>query len=198
MDRSGRRLKRIFRRGRQEEPSSANVRRSVAILALVAVVSSLSLGAKAVLRADRQASEDWGALSAARRAGLAADARRQTQAAPIDATPWLQLAWLESKSPQGVGPSGNAALLRSYALAPYGPEATLWRQAFIFDNWRAVTPEVRARALDEMTVVYSRQGWDIQSLAKTVKDPTGRMVAIMASQRLRAVETVRHAERQKP
>ena len=189
MDRFARRLKRLFRRGRYESRARANIRRSVAVTSALVVVASAIVGSEAGFFASH--AEPWGRRGDDETLNAAmAAVDRQISRAPIDATPWLDLAWLEAQGPRGLGPEGNAALLRSYALAPYGPETTLWRLAFIFDHWRAVTPVVRARALDEMAVVYRRQGWDIEALSRTIEDPTGRMVAVLASRRLRATETL--------
>ncbi|CAN5361227.1 hypothetical protein BH09PSE1_BH09PSE1_05110 [soil metagenome] len=106
----------------------------------------------------------------------------------------MELAWLEASAATGLGPAGNDALRRSYVLAPYGPEATLWRQGFVFDHWSSVPADIRIRALDEMSVVYSKKGWDLEELVKTVRDPSGRMIASMASRRLRTVERLRQGE----
>ena len=117
-----------------------------------------------------------------------ADALRR----PADATPWLTTAWLETVTQPKLTPLANTALLRSYDLAPFGPEATTWRLGFIFDHWASAAPEVRARALNEMDITFSRLGWTTAALSETVADPTGRMVATLAARRLRAREILRH------
>jgi hypothetical protein len=138
------------------------------------VISTIGAGPQLRERPDSAAVLAWAEAERSRR--------------PADPTPWLTTAWIEVSAAATLTPLANAALLRSYQLAPYGPEVTLWRLAFIFDHWGSASPAVRALALQELRVVYPQKGWEIEALARTAADPTGRMIATLASRRLRAIE----------
>ncbi len=192
MDRLDRQLRRIFHRGRGESSVSARYRAvCAASLAVMVTAGSLFL-AHVLVDGDHQDSSAYQAGALAwdmpRRDAALAAAAAETRRNPADATPWLRRAWIEASASAVLTPAANAALLRSYELAPFGPETTLWRLGFIFDHWSSASPEVRDLALHELRVVYRQRGWDIEALARTAVDPTGRMVATLASRRLRAIE----------
>lgn len=117
---------------------------------------------------------------------------------PADARPLLRLAYIDRLATGRLGPGADLLVKRSYVLEPLGPGATLWRQAFVFNNWTAASPGLRRSALSEMDAVFSHQGWEIQDMAGTIVDPAGRMMAVMASTRLRARETHRQSGSRAP
>ena len=164
-----------------------------AVCALAAAVAGGAFGQVAPLRLDRDAASLLAAptLSPAEIDRLETTTRRSLEQRALDGSGWLRLAWLRSLSNSQFDDTANAAILNSYRAEPLGPEITRWRLAFVFDHWRSASPEVRARALEELTAAYPRRGWELDSLAPTLRDPTGRMIAVVATRRLRRIENDR-------
>lgn len=199
MDRLARRLRRVVRPGRTEPSLSVRFRRVVAlVLVTLAIPCAIALGDVLFLEEGLAVSgtpADAPGATAPRAIGTVLQgAEAQTRRTPADPTPWLTMAWAETAASGRLSPAANAALERSYDLAPYGPEVTMWRLAFVIDHWSTAGSAVRASALRELAAVYPQKGWEIEALAKTGRDPTGRMVAVMASRRLRSIERLK-AER---
>ncbi len=174
------------------------VRRGVAgtlaaVCALAAAVAGGAFDQVAPLRFDRDVASVLAGptLSPAEIDHLETITRRSLEQRPLDGSGWLRLAWLRSLSNPQLDDTANAAILNSYLAEPLGPEITRWRLAFVFDHWRSASPAVRSRALEELTAAYPRRGWDLDSLAPTARDPTGRMIAMVAMSRLRRIENDR-------
>lgn len=104
---------------------------------------------------------------------------------PLDGAALLRLAYLSTLVNGRLDQDGNLALERSYDVEPLGSEITFWRLAFVLDHWSSASPTVRAAAYAEFEAVYPRRSWDLDALARTARDPQGRMVAGIASRRLR-------------
>ncbi|MFC5345622.1 hypothetical protein ACETK8_14895 [Brevundimonas staleyi] len=120
-----------------------------------------------------QAVEDVSARDAAGEATVAS--LRQT---PGRATSWLRLAYLDSLDPGGMGEAGNRALATSYVVAPYGPDDTRWRMAFVFNHWDKLSHENKLSALDELRVARARI--DVRALKAAVTNKDGRIaLAVM-------------------
>ena len=107
---------------------------------------------------------------------------------PLDGAAWLRLAYLSALASGELDTRANAAIERSYAVEPLGSEITLWRLGFILDHWSSASPEVRQAALGEFRAVYPRRSWDFDALARTARDPQGRMVASLISRRMRQAQ----------
>lgn len=109
--------------------------------------------------------------------------------APGHATAWLRLAYLDSIDGDGLGPEGNLALARSWAVAPLGPDDTPWRLRFAFNHWSALDPANRRLALDElnwsMIGGYFRSRSNLDALQDEVADPSGQL-ALSLTTRLRS------------
>lgn len=105
---------------------------------------------------------------------------------PGDASAWLRLAYIERARRTSLSMHAQALIMRSYELEPLGPELTRWRLSFLFENWNALSPSLRARAMAELSAVFPRHGWALRNLPASIQDPQGRMVAFMAFSRLRA------------
>ncbi len=116
----------------------------------------------------------------------------EARAAPADSGPLLRRAYLESL---GGKPFKAAAVRRSYALEPLGPDATAWRLRFVFEHWSDAPPDVRESALDELAAAFPRHGWAMRGLPDTIHDPTGRMAASLSFARLRATQAADHSTR---
>lgn len=110
------------------------------------------------------------------------------QQRPLDGAAWLRLAYLSARTRGQLDPRANAAVARSYAVEPLGSEITLWRLGFVLDHWSSASPEVRDAALNEFRAVYPRRSWDFDALARTARDPEGRMVASLISRRMRQAQ----------
>lgn len=121
---------------------------------------------------------------------IAVELDKGEQRAPADAAPALQIAYLESLRPGPLSAVGAGALRRSYALEPLGPDATSWRLHFVFDHWTAMPADLRRLALAELKAAFPRHGWAMRELPQSVADPSGRMVAVLMFDRLRAAQAV--------
>ena len=104
---------------------------------------------------------------------------------PAAASPWLRLAYIERVQNGRLSTRAQALVLRSYALEPLGPELTRWRLTFLFENWDALSPLLRHKAMNELAAVFPRHGWALRDLPSTIQNPRGRMMAFMAFSRLR-------------
>ena len=114
-------------------------------------------------------------------AAVQAEARRLTlmslDQAPANATAWLRLAYLDSLQPAGLGQAGRDALVRSYVVAPYGPDDTAWRLRFALEHWTALDPDLRGRAMAELQLAARHNGY--RSLPAQIDDPAGRLAATL-------------------
>ncbi len=120
------------------------------------------------------------------RAEAVAETRRSLAQAPANATAWLRLAYLHSLGPSGLTTEGDRALAASYAVAPYGPDATPWRLAFALNHWPELSNETRQAALEELRVSTTAQVR--RQLLETVSNPAGRLALILSSQSIERAE----------
>ncbi|MGH7021045.1 MAG: hypothetical protein ACREEY_14250 [Brevundimonas sp.] len=116
---------------------------------------------------------------------------------PTDAAAWLRLAYIDRLQHARLSAQAQDEVLRSYELEPLGPELTRWRQTFLFNNWPALSPELRERSLSELSAVFPRHGWALRDIPDAVDDPQGRMAAFMAFSRLRAEANIDGTTRQR-
>ena len=105
----------------------------------------------------------------------AIETRASLREAPANATAWLRLAYIDSVDGDGLGPDGNLALARSWAVAPLGPDDTPWRLMFAFNHWGDLDPSNRQLALDELNWALTRGRLSVQNLQAGVTDPAGRL-----------------------
>jgi len=96
---------------------------------------------------------------------------------PMSTPAWLRVAYLQTRG--GAAPDATTldALERSYTVAPFGPDASLWRLRFVFDHWSQVTPSLQRQALAELDALSYSRGRVFK--AGDVTDPQGRFVAEM-------------------
>ena len=104
---------------------------------------------------------------------------------PLDGAALLRVAYLSTLASGELDQTANQAILRSYVVEPLGSEITLWRLGFILDHWSSASPDVRQAALGEFRAVYPRRSWDFDALARTARDPEGRMVGGLIARQLR-------------
>lgn len=97
----------------------------------------------------------------------------------------MRLAYIDRLQHTPLSRQAQIRVMRSYDLEPFGPELTRWRQTFLFDNWPALSPELRERSVSELSAVFPRHGWALRDVPDAVEDPQGRMAAFMAFSRLR-------------
>jgi hypothetical protein len=116
------------------------------------------------------------------------ETRASLRQSPANPTAWLRLAYIDSADGDGLGPAGNLALARSWAVAPLGPDDTPWRLLFAFNHWGTLDPSNRQLALDEldwsMSHGHLRNRSNLQALQTGVTDPSGRL-ALSLMTRLR-------------
>lgn len=116
------------------------------------------------------------------------ETRRSLVQSPANATAWLRLAYLDSLSPGGLSVDGGRAVARSYAAAPYGPDVTVWRLAFAFNHWSALSQETRVSVLEELRVTSGL--WKPEPLRDAVSDPAGRVALLLTLEDMTRVATL--------
>lgn len=113
-------------------------------------------------------------------------ARQETLASlrqgPANPTAWLRLAFIDARGPGGLSAEGEQALVRSYAVAPYGPDDTPWRLVFAFDHWPRLDRSTRLLVLDELEVAMNRRHPGVRGLPDRISDPAGRLAATLTTQ----------------
>jgi hypothetical protein len=95
---------------------------------------------------------------------------------------WCRLAYARYLESGRVDDRVNAALLRSYEVAPLDADAFAWRVRFVFGNWGAVSPQVRRHAMAEARAFHAQ--WPtrpiIEAAMGQVGDPVGRLALSLA------------------
>lgn len=165
---------------------------AVAVTALSITVATGLHPAMEPSRYDQQARRalSGGPVSPEEVDRLSSITRRSLARRPLDGAAQLRLAYLTVLRTGGLDAQANEAVVASYGVEPLGSEISLWRIGFGFDNWSTASPPVRRAVLNELAAVYPRRSWDLDAIAGTTSDPQGRMVALIATRRLRrALET---------
>lgn len=108
-----------------------------------------------------------------------AETRAALAQAPMTASAWARLAYIERSRADALTPAALANLERSYAVAPFGPDITRWRVRFMFEHWGELTPSLRTQAVDELRTLARYRGEVARDLVKTINDPSGRLAARM-------------------
>lgn len=99
--------------------------------------------------------------------------------APMTATAWARLAYIEQARTGRMTPAALDAMERSYAVAPFGPDVTNWRLRFLFESWTQLTPSLRTQAMDELRVLSRYRGGAARKLVEEIQNPSGRLAADM-------------------
>ena len=147
--------------------------------ALALARPDLDLGPASNLLAVHEARAET-ALAAGDLEAAEASTRAALAEAPLTSHVWARQALLAYRREGQLGPATVAALERSYAVAPYGPDITEWRLAFLLEHWGELPPQLRASALDELKVLATYRPGPAQALAGMVSDPSGRLAATAA------------------
>lgn len=100
--------------------------------------------------------------------------------APLTSQAWARRAAIAYRREGRIGPETAAALERSYAVAPYGPDITAWRLGLVLEHWGELSPELRGAALDELRVFAARRLGPARTLRDQVSNPSGRLAATAA------------------
>lgn len=120
---------------------------------------------------------------------LASKLAWQAQWAPASAGPELSRAYVESLRRPALSEAAIEAIRQSYRIEPFGPDATAWRLRFVFEHWGVLPPDIRDSATAELAAAFPRHGWAMRGLPDTVSDPSGRMVATLLFDRMRALQS---------
>ncbi len=104
--------------------------------------------------------------------------RRVFASAPMTASAWLRIPYLQSRTGEPLDAAGLKALDNSYAVAPFGPDVTRWRLRFIFEHWSEMTPTLREQALAELQVLLTNRGNRAFDPAE-IENPAGRLAATL-------------------
>lgn len=115
-------------------------------------------------------------------------AGRRLQLSPADAGAWTILAYVSERETGRCAAACAAALDHAYEVAPLDPVSFAWRTRFALENWPALTPQLRLKA-----VAHMRQAWStpegrlaLRDMARTVNDPAGRLAARLIATSLKA------------
>ena len=200
------------RRERKRRPRGAPLPRKVNWIALTAFVMAALTFVGAGFLAIGLAAPDsvFGALSPLslahdRRADHILDGRPHTPAnlalakqetwaalnqSPADDAAWLRLAYIDRLAHGRLTGEGTTWLERSYEVAPFGPETSFWRVRFAWENWDALTPELRRQVADEVRVQWPTRKADYQKMSVAIANPSGRLSAALMVAQLRAADAL--------
>jgi hypothetical protein len=106
-----------------------------------------------------------------------AETRQALATSPARADAWLTIAYIEHEKAGGFGPKAADALNRSYLVGPLDPDVSLWRLEFAFDNWPALSKELKGDVLRELSAMWTRtdRRQPLRELVPTITDPSGRL-----------------------
>ena len=100
--------------------------------------------------------------------------------APVDDRAWLGLAYADYlKNGARLSSKGLLWLQRSYDVAPFGPDSSLWRLKFCLENWSALTPELRGEAMDEFRMTASVKAPQLKEMARQMPTAESRIAALL-------------------
>lgn len=151
-------------------------------------LTALGVGAEA--RADRLA------IAAATTGGVAQALtanREALNAAPMTAAAWLRIAWLRAQNGARLDSRSLEAMEKAYSVAPFGPDVTTWRLAFVYDHWSDLTPALRKDATAEHYETALRRPARLDTAA--IADPSGRLAATLTEARAAAERAKRRQAR---
>ena len=97
--------------------------------------------------------------------------------APLTSHAWARQAVLAYRREGRLGPDTVAALERSYAVAPYGPDITAWRLRALLESWDELPPGLRQMAFDELKVFATHWPGPARRLGEGIVNPAGRLAA---------------------
>ena len=166
--------------------ASTRYRATLAVAAGLAAVTTLGAGLAALGLSRPDAAAGFATdlapvreARADRAAGLVAQAetRAALAQAPMNAALWARLSWLEQQAAGTMTRQAKAALDRSYAVAPYGPDITEWRLTFAFEHWTELDPPLRRSVMDEMETLARHRPGVARKVAGAVRSPGGRLAA---------------------
>lgn len=109
---------------------------------------------------------------------------------PADDAAWLRLAYIDRLAHGRLTSAGTTWLERSYEVAPFGPETSFWRVRFAFENWDALTPELRKQVYDEVRVQWPTRKADYTAISVAVANPSGRLASALMVSQLRRSEAL--------
>lgn len=99
--------------------------------------------------------------------------------APMDAGAWMQVAYVRWLKTGHLDSESLHALEMSYLAAPLGPDVTRWRLRFMFENWTALNPRLRALTLAELdNFAHFHKG--AVTIVDRLESPAGRLAASLA------------------
>jgi hypothetical protein len=111
--------------------------------------------------------------------------KRELELSPARADGWLRLAVIANFEGQPKA-TVSGLLEKSYLVAPLDPQIFAARTRFVLEHWNDVSTSVREEALEAV-----RAGWlnwieqhEIQTLAKRVANPAGRLAISLETARL--------------
>ena len=149
------------------------------LLSATAAALTLGGGAELIDLAPRREAnaEALSAQDTPNPAGAAAQTRAALAQAPMTASAWARLAYLERASSGALTPAALDQLERSYAVAPFGPDITPWRVRFMFEHWTQLTPPLRAQAAAELRTLARHRDGVARDLVASIDNPSGRLAA---------------------
>jgi hypothetical protein len=159
---------------------------AMAVLATACVAfagaSVLTLGGADILDISQRDEDRANEALALQRPDLdaaSADTWAALSQAPMTASAWSRLAYIDQVRSGRLTTEGRQYLERSYAVAPLGPDITPWRVRFAYENWQYMTPDLRQSAIAELRILTRYRGWVAKDLPAEIQNPTGRFAAGM-------------------
>lgn len=95
--------------------------------------------------------------------------------APYRAENWLLMAYAYQSQDIALSERVLSALRQSYVIAPFAPDATEWRLAYVYSNWTQMPPDLRSLANAEATAYVTRTVGHtyLSNLAPSLRDKAG-------------------------
>ena len=104
-----------------------------------------------------------------------AESRAALRLAAVDNAAWLNLALIDRIRHGRLTAEGLQALRRSYGVAPFDPDAAIWRIRFALNNWDVLTPELRQDVTDEFRSEWPHARPQLSALQGQVSSTSGMM-----------------------
>src|SRR5262249_133439 len=100
----------------------------------------------------------------------------------VDDVAWLDLALADRRLHGRLTADGLQSLRRSYGVAPFEPDVSIWRIRFALNNWDELTSDLRQDVTDEVKAEWAHDKTKIEGLQSEVASPSGRMaISMMAA-----------------
>jgi O-antigen ligase len=137
-------------------------------------LSAMPTASAEVLATSIEAGLTRNAADADAKARLEALSQREVAMRPGSGAAWLRKAAVDFQRNDVA--AANEALAHSLAVAPLQTSLFMSRARLAYENWPALTPDVRQQVMYQVRAEYGRRGErPLAILANSLKNPSGRM-----------------------